>query len=150
MGHLRLLVPVMGTINDSIRPTLKPYMQYASQNLYDHEIIRQKVKLSLCLTNSALRNEDVWGSGCIYPHFLDLDTSWRWVVSFTPLPLYPRERAPGTHFIGGWVEPRAGMDDMEKWKYFTLPGLEVPPPLVVQPVASRYTDWAIPAYSMKI
>jgi hypothetical protein len=23
-------------------------------------------------------------------------------VSFTPLPLYPRERAPGTHFIGGW------------------------------------------------
>jgi hypothetical protein len=25
------------------------------------------------------------------------------VVSFTPLPLYPRERAPGTHCIGGWV-----------------------------------------------
>jgi hypothetical protein len=68
------------------------------------------------------------------------------VVSFTPLPLYPRERAPGTHFIGGWVDPRAGLDDMEKWKlFFTLPGLELPLPLVVQPVASRYTDWAIPA-----
>jgi hypothetical protein len=36
------------------------------------------------------------------------------VVSFKPLPLYPRERAPGTHFIGGWVDPRAGLDDMEK------------------------------------
>jgi hypothetical protein len=36
------------------------------------------------------------------------------VVSFTPLPLYPRERTPGTHFIGGWVDPRAGLDDMEK------------------------------------
>jgi hypothetical protein len=24
-----------------------------------------------------LRHEDVWGSGCIDPHFLDLDTSWR-------------------------------------------------------------------------
>jgi hypothetical protein len=34
------------------------------------------------------RLEDVWGSGCIDPHFLDLGTSWRWVVSFTPLPLY--------------------------------------------------------------
>jgi hypothetical protein len=53
--------------------------------------------------------------------------------------------APGTHFIGGWVDPRAGLDDMEKWKFFTLPGLELPLPLVVQPVASRYTDWAIPA-----
>jgi hypothetical protein len=36
------------------------------------------------------------------------------VVSFTPLPLYPRERAPSIHFIGGWVDPRAGLDDMEK------------------------------------
>jgi hypothetical protein len=32
---------------------------------------------------------------------------------------------------------------MEKWKFFTLPGLELPLPLVAQPVASRYTDWAI-------
>jgi hypothetical protein len=34
---------------------------------------------------------------------------------------------------------------MEKWKFFTLPRLELPPLLVVQPVASRYIDWAIPA-----
>jgi hypothetical protein len=26
----------------------------------------------------------------------------------------PQERAPGTHLIGGWVDPRAGLDDMEK------------------------------------
>jgi hypothetical protein len=26
----------------------------------------------------------------------------------------PRERAPGTHWIGGWVNLRAGLDDMEK------------------------------------
>jgi len=26
------------------------------------------------------------------------------VVSFMPQPLYPRERAPDTHWIGGWVE----------------------------------------------
>jgi hypothetical protein len=38
-----------------------------------------------------------------------------------------RERAPGTHFMGGWVDPRAGLDYTEKWKFFTLPGLELPP-----------------------
>jgi hypothetical protein len=26
----------------------------------------------------------------------------------------PRERTPGTHWIGGWMGPRAGLDDMEK------------------------------------
>jgi hypothetical protein len=26
----------------------------------------------------------------------------------------PGERAPGTHLIGGWVDPRAGLDDFEK------------------------------------
>jgi hypothetical protein len=31
-----------------------------------------------------------YGSGCINPHFLDLGTNWRRVVSFTPRPLYPR------------------------------------------------------------
>lgn len=29
------------------------------------------------------------GSGCIDPWFLDLSTSWRCVISFTPWPLYP-------------------------------------------------------------
>ena len=31
------------------------------------------------------------------------------VVKATPRPFYPRER-PGTHFIGGWVGPWAGLD----------------------------------------
>jgi hypothetical protein len=39
-----------------------------------------------------LRREGVWRSECISPHFLDLGTSWRWVVSFT-LPLYPRGKS---------------------------------------------------------
>jgi hypothetical protein len=114
-----------------------------SLQLFMFPIGKVKVKVSPCSTNEALRQEDVWGSGCIYPHFLYLGTSWRWVVTFTPLSLYSRERATGTHFIGGWVDPRAGLDDMEKWKFFTLPGFELPTPLVVQPVASRYTVWAI-------
>jgi hypothetical protein len=52
------------------------------------------VKLSLCLTNWVLRYEGVWGSGYINPRFLDLGTSWRWVVNFTPWPLYPPAALP--------------------------------------------------------
>jgi hypothetical protein len=72
------------------------------------------------------------------PLFLDLGTSWRSASR-------PCRFTPGTHFIGGWVDPRAGLDDMEKWKYI-LPYCDSNSrPLVVQPVVSRYTDWAIPA-----
>jgi hypothetical protein len=47
-------------------------------------------------------------------------------------------RAPGTHWIGSWVGPRAGLDDVEKRKFFTLPGLELN-----LPVASRCVeDWS--------
>jgi hypothetical protein len=49
----------------------------------------KKVKLS-----QALRHEGVWGSEYIDQHFLHLGTSWRWVVSFTSLPLYPRGKSP--------------------------------------------------------
>jgi hypothetical protein len=52
-----------------------------------------KVKLSLCLTNWALHHEGVWWSRCIDPHFLDLGTSWRWVVIFTPRPLYAQGKS---------------------------------------------------------
>jgi hypothetical protein len=30
--------------------------------------------------------------------------------------LYPGERAPGTHWIGGWVGPRTGLDAVKKRK----------------------------------
>jgi hypothetical protein len=56
----------------------------------------------------------------------------------------PRGKSPGTHWIGGWVDHRAGLDDVEKRKFLTLPGLELDTS-VVQPVASRHTDCPIPA-----
>jgi hypothetical protein len=39
----------------------------------------------------------------------------------------PGERAPGTHWIGGWVSPRDGLDTVERRKFLTLPGLELRP-----------------------
>jgi hypothetical protein len=51
----------------------------------------------------------------------------------------PVEGVPGTHWIG-WVNPRAGLDELEKknsWPYRDSD------PLVVQPVATRCTDYVI-------
>jgi hypothetical protein len=37
------------------------------------------------------------------------------------------ERASCTHWIGGWVRPRIGLDGMEKRKILPLTGLELAP-----------------------
>jgi hypothetical protein len=47
-----------------------------------------------------------------------------WSVS-RPGRVTPGEGSPGTHRIGGWVGPRAGLDEVEKRKFFTLPGFEL-------------------------
>jgi hypothetical protein len=44
---------------------------------------------------------------------------------------------PGTHCTGGWVGPRAGLDKCGKSR--PPPGFD---PRTVQPVVSRYIDWA--------
>jgi hypothetical protein len=53
----------------------------------------------------------------------------------------PGERAHGTHWIGGWVGPRAGLDDVEKRK-FLPPRDSNSDPSVVHPIASSYRDYA--------
>jgi hypothetical protein len=62
-----------------------------------------------------------------------------------PAALPPGKGPPGTHWIRDWVGPRAGLDGMERRKFLTQPGFNSDPS-VVQPVASRYTDYAIPAH----
>jgi hypothetical protein len=44
-----------------------------------------------------------------------------------PAALPPRKELPGTHWIGGWVGSRVGLDDVEKRKILTLPGFELRP-----------------------
>jgi hypothetical protein len=56
----------------------------------------------------------------------------------------PGETAPDIHWIGGRADPRSGLDDMEERKFLTIPGPELRP-LGHQPVASRYTEYVIPA-----
>jgi hypothetical protein len=37
----------------------------------------------------------------------------------------PRERAPSNQWIGDWMGPRTGLDDVEKRKILPLQGLEL-------------------------
>jgi hypothetical protein len=75
--------------------------------------------------------------GFTYPRIPDLGTTWMWVVSFTGL-FTPRERAPGTHWIRGWVGTRSGLDCVEKRKISPLQELELP----TSPPSSALPDYA--------
>jgi hypothetical protein len=68
------------------------------------------------------------GSGAIAPRILNLGTTRRWVVSFTPWPLHPRAKHPGINWIGGWVGSTEDLDE-KSWPA----GNRTP---VAQPVAS--------------
>jgi hypothetical protein len=74
------------------------------------------------------------------PHFLDLGTSCRWVVSFTLHLLYPWELAPCFHWLGGLApEPVWTTWRSENSWHYRDPNSDSS---VVQPVANRYTDCA--------
>lgn len=49
----------------------------------------------------------------VAPLILNLCTRWRWVVKFTPLPLFSGKN-PGTHRAGRWVARIASLNVLEK------------------------------------
>jgi hypothetical protein len=70
----------------------------------------------------------VYGGVDVYIHiFLTSALVWGELPTSRHGRFAPGERAPGTRWIWGWVGPRAGLDDMEKRKILTLPGLELRP-----------------------
>jgi hypothetical protein len=62
----------------------------------------------------------------------------------------PRVRALGTHWIGGWVGPRAVLDAVVKRKIPSPRRESNPRTPIVQPVAQRYTDWVTTAPSNEV
>jgi hypothetical protein len=61
-----------------------------------------------------------------------------------PVRFTPGERAPGNHWIGVWLDPRAGLDDVEKRKFLTLLGLKLRP--LGRPGRSQSLSWLIYLY----
>ena len=106
-------------------------IQRVKYSLLHSDIKKVKVKLSRYRPGVAQRV----GRGIA---LLFHDRSTRRLVSgqqHAPAALYPRE-IPGTRCTGGWVGPRTGLDG---WKVSSPPGFY---PRTVQPVVSRYTNWA--------
>jgi hypothetical protein len=53
---------------------------------------------------------------------------------------YPRRKSPGTHWIGGWVGPRTGLEFVEKRNILPLPGIQphLSTPMPVEtPISSK-------------
>jgi hypothetical protein len=65
--------------------------------------------LFLCLIkNHAM---ETWGNGGIAPQLLTSALDGGGMAGFIP-----RGNSPGTHWIGGWVGHRAGLDTVERRK----------------------------------
>jgi hypothetical protein len=105
-----------------------------SGTIYKTTLTFKRIKLKKDV--KVLRYEDVWESGIIDPRVLHLDTSWRWMVSFTVRPL--------CHWIGDWVVSRPLwmiLRSLNSWSYRDSNF----DPSVVQPLANPYTDCATAA-----
>jgi hypothetical protein len=96
-------------------------------------MVKVKVKLSLCFFFTEHHAMKTYcGSGGIGPLILDIGTR-RWVVSFTPRPLYSKgknPRYPLDRRLGG-PQSRSGCGGVVK-NFQPLPGLEPP---IIHPVA---------------
>jgi hypothetical protein len=91
-------------------------------------------------------HEGVCGSAYIDPHFLDLGTSWRWVVSFMLLPLYSRVKSPRYPLDRRLGGPQGQSGRRREDKLLDPHRYSNSDQSVVQSVDNRYTDWAIPAH----
>jgi hypothetical protein len=98
--------------------------------------------------NRAPHHEGVLGSGGIALRILDLGTRWRWVVSFTPRPLYNQGKIPCYPLdrrLGG-PQSRSGRGGEEKNSPL-LPGLKLPDHPAHSP---ELYHWAISALLVQL
>jgi hypothetical protein len=64
------------------------------------------------------------------------------VVSFTLWSLYLFGQNSGTHWIGGWLDPKAGLDTVEKTKVLFLPKFK-PRPCSLSLYRLSYLDFKL-------
>jgi hypothetical protein len=80
-----------------------------------------------------------------WPH-----SSWRWVVSFTPRPLYPRGKSPWFPLDKRLGGPQNWSGRLGEEKILDRIGAQNSNSSVIQPIASRYTNCAILAPNVVI
>jgi hypothetical protein len=89
--------------------------------------LSQRFWVSLSGLYPATRHGGAWGERrySSYP-FTTTALDWgEWSASRIGRAFIPGERTPGTHWTGGWVGPRAGLDTEDRGKILSpLPGIE--------------------------
>jgi hypothetical protein len=129
-----------GTLRSHCRENLKPDVPVSCPFLQFMPYVVPYgglVKLSLCLIkHHAMKMKKRRYSSTIF----DPGTKWRWVVIFTPLPLWPRGSSSGTDWIeaGSAPEPVWTISRREKGCPYRKSNPGRP--------ARNYTDWAIPSF----
>jgi hypothetical protein len=119
---------------------IPPVPRYVFKAWY---LIKQNIRLQgvvLCF-NEEPRHEGVlgeWTYSSTHSVTSALDGG-EWSAS-RPGRFTPRERAPGTHWIGGWVGSRAVVDAVMKRKIPSPRRESNPRTPIVQPITQRYTD----------
>lgn len=95
-------------IGGALAPPLSPFTLMTSW---------YKLKSFLCKGKG--KGFHIWARYCIAPAFLNLDTKWRPVISFTLRPSYSLKCSVGSHGIGGSVGSvvsvgsRSSVNDLE-------------------------------------
>jgi hypothetical protein len=84
------------------------------------------------------------------PRFLDFDTSYKWLVSFTPRPLYPRGSSPLYSLDRrlGWFWNRSGRRGRNK--IFSPTGIRTPTSLLSSLSSVAKADCAIRAHMSNV
>jgi hypothetical protein len=83
-------------------------------------------------------HEDVWWNGGIAPHILNLGTRGGEWTTLHPCCFTPGQRAPFTHSIEGWEDPRFSLDISERRK--TCPYWESNPSRLAHSLVSILTE----------
>jgi hypothetical protein len=117
-------------------------LRTVTSTYHSHQSVRLTTVSCAELSTTPWRRTGEWKYGSMHSLTSALDDEWSasWPGRFTP-----RERAPATHWLGGWVGPRAGLNTVVRRKIPSRRRDTNPDHLIVQPVGSRYTDWFIPA-----
>lgn len=95
------------------------------------------VYISLRLTIEAVQYDDTWRNWCAVPRFFDIASTWKWVVSFTPLWLYPRKQplVPTGRRMAG---PHNRYGKQSERKHFVSTGTRTTTPCHTVPSQSHY------------
>jgi hypothetical protein len=89
----------------------------------NHRTFRSKDELVLYLVKHCATIK-FGGSGDIaLPLLITVLGGGEWSAS-RPGIFTPGEKAPCTHWIGGWIDPRIGLNNVIKRKNLALPGIE--------------------------